>query len=130
MAIYSGVQIEGAKEFRRAARKAGIDMRDLRSVHKTAAGIVVTKAKTWAPRRTGKLADSIRGAGTQTAAIVRAGNNRKRGVPYANPIHWGWKKRGISANPFLSYSAQATESQWINVYYEKIEDTLDGFAYG
>lgn len=128
---YSGVEIEGAKEFRRAAKKAGLDLRDLRDVHKAVAGIVVSRAKSWAPRRSGSLAGTIRAGATQRAAIVRAGNNRtsKTGVPYANPIHWGWKAKGIKANPFLSYSAQNTESQWIKQYDQKIEKLLDGFYY-
>lgn len=131
MAVYNGVQIDGAREFRRAARAAGLDLKDLRQVHKAVAGIVVNRAKGWAPTRTGALAASIRAGATQTAAIVRAGNNRKSrtGVPYANPIHWGWRARGITANPFLSYSAQNTESKWLQEYNDKIEKLLDGFYY-
>lgn len=125
----AGIQIEGAREFRRAAKKAGMDLKDLRAIHKAAAGIVVTKARSWAPRTSGRLASTIRAGATQRAAIVRAGNNRtsKTGVPYANPIHWGWKARNIKANPFLSYSAQSTEAQWIEKYNDMIDDLLEGF---
>lgn len=136
--VYSGIQIDGAKEFRRAAKKAGVDLKNLRGVHLSVAGIVVNRAKGWVPKRTGNLGGSIRAGATQRAGIVRAGNNRKTkaGVPYANPIHWGWhgtdalgRRHNIRANPFLSYSAQNTESQWLKEYNDKIEKLLDGFYY-
>lgn len=129
--VYGGVKVEGAREFRRAARKAGIDLKQMREVHRAAANIVVGKARGWAPKVSGSLAGTIRAGATQTAGIVRAGNNRKSkaGVPYAPPIHWGWKARNIKANPFLSYAAQATEVQWLEIYHDKVEEILDPFFY-
>lgn len=123
---YQGLKIEGARQLRRTLREAGSDLTDLKAANAQAASIVSSRAKSWAPTRTGRLQSSVRSSGTKTAGIVRAGNNRKSksGVPYAAPIHWGWKARNIRANPFLSYSAQATEANWIRLYEQMVNKAL------
>ena len=124
--VYQGVKIEGARQLRRTLKDAGDDLNDLKEVNRAAAAIAANRAKTWAPKKSGRLAGTVRSSGTKTAGIVRAGNNRKTesGVPYANPIHWGWPSRNIKANPFLSYSAQATKPRWLKLYENYIEKTL------
>lgn len=123
---YQGLKIEGGRQLRRTLRQAGSDLTDLKAANAQAASIVSSRAKSWAPTRSGRLQSSVRSSGTKTAGIVRAGNNRKSksGVPYAAPIHWGWKARNIRANPFLSYSAQATESTWIRLYEQLVNKAL------
>ena len=127
MAVYSGMKLEGGRQLRRTLKQAGVDIKELKAVHRQAGEIVSGRAQGWAPRVSGRLASSVRTGATQTAAIVRAGNNRKSasGVPYAGPIHWGWKARNIKANPFLSYSAQATEPKWVQLFFDHVNDTLD-----
>lgn len=123
---YQGVKLEGMRNLRRTMRAAGDDLGELKKINASAAGIAADRAKGWAPVVSGRLAASVRSSGTKTAGIVRAGNNRKTasGVPYAAPIHWGWPSRNIKANPFLSYSAQATEPRWIRLYEDYIDKTL------
>lgn len=123
---YQGVKIEGMRNLRRTLKQAGDDLTELKEVNKAAAEIAATRAKGWAPIVSGQLAATVRSSGTKTAGIVRAGNNRKSstGVPYAAPIHWGWPARNIKANPFLSYSAQATEPRWLKLYENYIDKTL------
>lgn len=124
--VYSGVQIEGMRNLRSTLRKSGDDLTELKGVNAAAAGVAAGKAHSWAPVKSGKLASTVRSSGTKTAGIVRAGNNRKSstGVPYSGPIHWGWPSRNIKANPFLSYSAQATEPSWIKLYEDYLDKTL------
>lgn len=124
---YTGLKLEGGRNLRRTMTKAGADMQDMKAVHGDAAGIVSGRASSWAPHVTGRLAGTLRTGATKTAAIVRAGNNRKSasGVPYAQPIHWGWRARNIKPNPFMSYSAQATEPTWINLYFNAVNKAID-----
>ncbi|WP_408936386.1 hypothetical protein [Corynebacterium tuberculostearicum] len=124
--VYQGLKVEGGRQLRKTMRQAGSDLSDLKNANAQAAGIVSGRAKSWAPSRTGRLKNTVRSSGTKTAGIVRAGNNRKSasGVPYAAPIHWGWKKKHIKANPFLSYSAQATEPTWIRLYENLVNQAL------
>lgn len=125
--VYSGVKLDGMRNLRRTLRQSGNDLQELKDVNAKAAGIAAARATSWVPKRSGRLGATVRSSGTKTAGIVRAGNNRKTqsGVPYAGPIHWGWPARNIKANPFLSYSAQATEPTWIKLYEKYLDSTLD-----
>lgn len=131
-----GVQVEGARELRRTLKKAGVDIKDdLKTAHKSSAQIVMSRAVNLCPVAPasmtsavpGLLRDTLRAAGTQTAAIVRGGNNRRsaKGVPYAGPIHWGWHRRNIRPNKFLTRAAAESEGLWIGSYYSHMHGILD-----
>ncbi|HHI6724370.1 TPA: hypothetical protein ACP6X0_002739 [Staphylococcus aureus] len=124
--VYAGLKLEGGRNLRRTLREAGSDLTELKDANAQAAAIVAGRSQSWAPVVSGRLAATVRSSGTKTAGIVRAGNNRKSasGVPYAQPIHWGWKARNIRANPFLSYSAQATEPTWLKLYESLVNTAL------
>lgn len=124
--VYAGLKLEGGRNLRRTLREAGSDLTELKAANAQAASIVAGRAQSWAPVVSGRLAATVRSSGTKTAGIVRAGNNRKSasGVPYAAPIHWGWKARNIRANPFMSYSAQATEPTWLALYESLVNTAL------
>jgi hypothetical protein len=109
------VRVEGARELRRTLRAAGDKLGDLKAVHQKVGGIVVARATGTAPRRTGRLAASVRAGRLASGVAVRSR------LPYANPIHWGWPARGIAAQPFLSTAATDTEPTWIQVYEAEME---------
>lgn len=102
-------------------RKAGHDLGQLREAHAAAAAIAGARGKSDAPKVSGRLAGNVRWSGTTTAAILRVGG---ASVPYAGPIHWGWRRRGIEPQPFLSEAAQATEGAWVDVYEKAVERIL------
>ena len=122
-----GLRIEGGRELRRTMRKAGSDLTELKEANRAAADIVTSRARSTAPKVSGNLSNSIRTGATKTAGIVRAGNNRKSatGVPYANPIHWGWPARGITAQPWLSEAATETEPRWIELFNKLVSEALN-----
>jgi len=112
------VRVDGARELRRTLKAAGDDLEDLKAVHSTIARYVALRAAAMAPRKSGRLAGSIRGNQAKTAATVRAGGAR---VPYAGPIHWGWPRRNITANQFLVDAAHTTEPTWTRYYTREVE---------
>lgn len=97
------IEVVGAAQLRRALKRAGVDVQDLKDAHRKIAQDVVAEAAPHAPRRTGRLAGTVRAAGTASASIVRAG---RASVPYAAPIHWGHKSRGIKAQPWIAEAAE------------------------
>ena len=99
-------EVEGAKELRRAMKRAGLDVKDLKMVHRQIADTVVSRAKGGAPVRSGRLRDSIRPGATQTAAIVRAGEPRC--PTRTNPL--GLAETQHQAQPFLVEAAHDTET--------------------
>ncbi|WP_246817189.1 hypothetical protein [Corynebacterium sp. HMSC06C06] len=118
----TGVRVDGARELRRALKQAGLDLKDdIKDAHKSVANTVISRARTLVPvaptsmtsATPGLLRDSLRAAGTQTAAIARGG---KKKVPYANPIHWGWHRRNIKPTLFLTRAASETEPTWVKEY--------------
>lgn len=117
----AGIEVEGAARLRRTLRRAGDDLQDLRAAHAAAANIAASASAALAPKRTGTLADTVRGSGTKTAGVLRAGFAK---VPYAGPIHWGWPARHITANPFLSDGAKDSEGRWLPVYEAAVDQAL------
>jgi hypothetical protein len=118
----SGYTVQGVAKLRRELRRAGIKVEDLQAAHREIAAAVVEEAQRRAPVRTGRLRNSLKPYGYSASAVVRAAG---RTVPYANPIHWGWGRRNIRANPFV---LEAAESQWNeinNMYLSAIEAILD-----
>lgn len=127
---YSGVQIEGARRLRRTLRQAGYDCKDeFKQMHRIVGGIVIDVAEKLVPvappsmksAKPGLLKSTLRFSGTQTGTVLRAGNLR---APYANPIHWGWKKRNIAPTLFLSLAAKDSEPEWVQAYFEKFEEII------
>ena len=129
MAALNGTQyeVQGAKQLIKTLRQAGIDLDDLKPVHADAAAVVEAAASPKAPRRSGRMVATIRTAATKRSGVIRAGNNRKSatGVPYAAPIHWGWLKRGIKPNPWLTRAAKDSEPQWLGKYEAFVDKVLN-----
>jgi hypothetical protein len=113
------LEVEGAAELRKTMLAAGQDLSDLTKANKEVAAQVV--AAVHAPRRSGALAGSVRGSGTKSGAIVRAGGAR---LPYAGPIHYGWRARNITPQPFLTDAAHNTEPAWVGTYNHAVDQIL------
>ena len=118
----AAIRVEGAAELRRALKRAGLEAEDLKEVNNQVGQLVVTRAQQLAPKRSGVLAGSIRSARQQAGVVVRAGS---ASVPYANPIHWGWPKRHIRRNMFIT---RAVAQRWPEVIraYERGMQALLG----
>ena len=93
------LQIKGLPELNRALDAIGAPVEAIKNANKESGALVAKEARLIAPSRTGALRRTIRVADIKTSVRIRAGMAR---VPYANPIHWGWFKRGIKPNPFFS----------------------------
>ena len=121
------LQVDGAKRLRRELKRAGVDLTDLREPNERAAQIVATAAGPATPRRTGRLASTVRAGASKTSGVVRAGG---AAVPYAGPIHWGWPGRNIAGQPWLVDAAHDTEDTWVPIYVDVLDQVLDRIAGG
>jgi hypothetical protein len=111
------IRITGARELTRAMREAGEELDDLKAANTAAASIVLNAANP--PRRTGRLAASGRASRARARARVTYSK------VYAAPIHWGWPRRGIEGNPWLSRAAQSTEPVWRATYVQALNQIVD-----
>jgi len=115
------VRLEGARQLRRTLRQAGDDLSDLKRAHADAAAVVTPVAQAKAPRRSGRLSATVRGSGTKTGALIRAGF---AAVPYAGVQEFGWPRRHIPAQPFVVPAARETEPQWMGMYEAEVDRLL------
>lgn len=120
----AGIKVTNLKEINRALKNVGVPAGAIKQAGNRAARLVVNEARSLVPVRTGKLRDSIRPSATARGKItIVAGNNRtgKTGVPYANPIHWGWAKRRIAPNPFFVNALGYTRQEIYETYFKELE---------
>lgn len=121
-----GVKIEGLSELRSKLRRLDKDLpKALTSLHKKVAEPVAAVARRRAPKRSNRLASSVRAGGSQKAAMIRAGTNVAK-HRYAGVIHYGWPRRNIEPQPFLTDAMQATQKQTIRTYDKELGRFLDG----
>lgn len=117
------VRIEGAKELRKALKQIDSALpKEMTRIHREVAEPVADRAGMKVPRRSGKLAGSLKPAGTTTAARVQAGSGS---VPYAGPIHYGWHERNIEPQPFLVSALEDSETKVLDIYDRLIEVLIE-----
>lgn len=95
---------------------------EMKKIHQDLALEVLKRAQPNVPVKSGALRASLRAAGTVRDAIGRVG---KASVPYAAPIHWGWKAHNIQPRPFLTDAAEALEQDIVDRYDRQVAQMLD-----
>lgn len=96
--LTGGVRVEGLGRLTRDLEALGLEVEDLKDAFSSIAREGADVASRFAPRRSGRLAASIRGNRAKSKAVVTAGRAR---VPYAGAINYGWPKRGIAPSLFM-----------------------------
>jgi carbon monoxide dehydrogenase subunit G len=118
------IRVSGLNQAIRALKDIGVPASEIAAAGKDAAEIVAGEARSLVPVKTGKLRGSIRTATQQRKAIVRAGGAR---VPYANPIHWGWFRRGIKPNQFFSRAINPNIDKIYKQYFDNLQRLIDKY---
>lgn len=118
------IRVEGLDELRRNLRRVKDSELDseMKAIHQALAREIVEKALPNVPKKSGRLRESVRSAGTKRDAIGRAGS---ASVPYAPIIHWGWPARNITGRPFLREAAQEIERDVTDRYETQVAQMLD-----
>lgn len=116
------VRVVNGRQLRSELRRAAGNLDDLKDANARAAALVAREAGPAAPRRTGRLASTVRGNRAAGRATVTVGS---AAVPYARPIHWGWPARGIEADPWVADTAVRTEPVWLDYYQHDVQTILD-----
>lgn len=118
MADRVGFQVQGLSTVVRGLKALGLDVDDLKGAFSKIAAEGATKAQGYVPRRSGRLAGSIRGNRAQSKAVVTAG---RASIPYAGPINYGWPARGIAPSGFM----QKADEQMRPVALERLEEEIN-----
>ena len=115
-------QLAGVSTLVTTLHAAAADLDALTDAGNNTARLVGAAAAAAAPRRTGRLAGTVRAAVVAGRVEITFGGSR---AVYAPVIHWGWPKRRIRANPFASRAAQRTETQWVEFYATDVQNIVD-----
>jgi phage gpG-like protein len=110
-----GFQVTGLREKVKDLQELGLEVDDLKDAFGEVAKQGAETAQGFVPRRTGRLAASIRGNRAKNKAVVVAG---RASVPYAGAINYGWKSRNIQPALFMQRTDQRMRPE-----AEKILDT-------
>lgn len=114
-----GIRILGLSRFRSTLKKAGADMGDMKEANIRAADIVVEAARALAPKRSGRLRDSLKPQKSVARARIQSD------LIYAPVIHYGWPRRNIAPNPFLTKAAANTRDRWLTGYAADLEEIVN-----
>lgn len=127
MAEQAGIKVLNLKQITKALQAVGVPNDAIKAAGKESADSVMGEARKLVPVRSGKLRDSIRlASNAQGRVTIQAGNNRRSnsGVPYANPIHWGWFKRNIKPQPFFVKALGLTRGEVYDRYMKNMEKLI------
>lgn len=118
------IEVTGTSELRRLLRK--VESKDinkaLREANKGAANVIAERAKELVPVSSGRLKKSIGSRASQSSGSIKAGSAGR--VPYAGPIHFGWFRRSIKAQPFLNDAISDKLSEAREVYDELMAEVF------
>lgn len=122
----SAVQVEGLAQLRRDVRSMDKELgKELTRELKAAAEVVLPAARALTPKRSGKLAGSLRAAAAGNKASIRSS------VVYANAVHWGTGVRrgkpgphNIAPRKFVVHAVDANQDRIV----EAMGDALEKFA--
>lgn len=109
------VKVIGAENLQRTLGNASRELSDLRGANTAAGAFVSSASKAAAPRVTGMLAASVR------ANAVDDGTEIGSSLVYAGPIHNGWPRHHIVAQPFIRETAARTQPTWVGMYATNIQ---------
>jgi HK97 gp10 family phage protein len=124
----TGIKVVNLKQITKALQAVGVPNDAIKAAGKESADVVMQEATRLVPVRSGKLRDSIRLASNARGRVtIQAGNNRtsKSGVPYANPIHWGWFKRNIKPQPFFTKALGLTRDEVYKKYMSQMSKLIE-----
>lgn len=116
--VSGGVRVEGLNALVRNLQTLGLELDDLKDAFGEIARQGAEYASSFAPRRSGALAASIRPNRAKNKAVVSAGRAR---VPYAGAINYGWPARNIAASSFM----QKADERMQPVALEELDRQID-----
>lgn len=116
-----GVRVEGLNKVVRDLKSFGAEIDDLKDAFSKIAALGAQKAANFAPKRSGRLAADVRGNRAQSKAVVTAG---RASVPYAGPINYGWRARGIAPSGFMQKADEAMQPIALQMLESEIDSLI------
>lgn len=119
-----GVRVVGLRETVRALERFGVQAADLKAAFKRIGTLIQHEAQSLAPKKSGRLAASIKPSNTKNKSIIRAGGAR---VVYAGVQHYGGY-HNIEAKPFLTDAVSRNESKAVDLMDEELNRLIQSLG--
>ena len=118
------ISVKGGPQCRAAFTRLGKRAKDdLPTVNADAAQIILRRADALVPRLSGALAATGRIEREAEGSTVEYGGL----VPYAGPIHYGWRVRNIEPQPWLADATEQTRDEVALVYAKEADGLVRKF---
>lgn len=95
---------------------------DFQAAGVEAAEVIADEMRQRVPRRSGKLAGTIRTGASRRSPWVAVGS---AGAPYVFPINFGWPARNIESQEFVYESIGATAEYSLKAYENALDRYFD-----
>jgi hypothetical protein len=122
MSDVSGIKVKNFKQTLKALQEMGVPTTEIKAANKEAGNTVLNAARPLVPVRTGRLLASLKVNSALNLVKVSAGNAKS--VPYANPIHWGWYRRGIKPQPFFTTALKLSTAKIYESYFKQLDKLI------
>lgn len=119
------VKVEGLRQSIRSLERLGVEAQDLKDAFHKAGNIVVTEARALAPKRTGKLAGTIKASKTKNKSIIRTGN-----LVYAPIQHYGWPAHGIEPKPYMTDAVAHKQDEVVRLIDVELQQLVNKLNLG
>lgn len=116
-----GYKVTGLREVVRDLKGLGLDVDDLKGAFGRIAAEGARAVERHIPRRSGRLAASVRGNRAQSKAVVTVG---RAAVPYAGPINYGWPSRGIAPALFMQKADEEMRPKAVQLLEDEINHAI------
>jgi hypothetical protein len=116
--VTDSVRVEGAATLAATLHLAGTRLEDATAPSRDVAAFIGTRGRASAPVLSGRLAASVRYAGTDEGAEATSS------LAYANRTHWGYARYRQRAQPFLAEQVWDNEPRIVDTYAGWADDVL------
>jgi hypothetical protein len=103
------IRVDGTRELDRTLRELGLQVSDLRGTFREIAVRAARLAKGFAPKRSGRLASTIRPSNASGYASISAG----RGIRYGAVQEFGWPAHRIQGSHYMERADEAIRPELV-----------------
>lgn len=117
------IRIPNLKQIQAALIELGVSKKELGEASFTAGMITTVKARELVPKKSGKLATTIKARKLSSKVMVVAGNNTT--VKYAGLQNFGSKRKGVEGRYFFQMAIRRTRQQVLDTYLDTLQEMVN-----
>lgn len=117
------IRIPNLRAIQKALIDLGVSKQELGQATFKAGTITAVKAAELVPRKSGKLASTIKARKMASKVVVVAGNNTT--VKYAGLQNFGSRKKGVAGRYFFQMAIRRTRQEVLDTYLDELQNLVD-----